>query len=29
MKDWRTRRSGLNFPAKTFHQLWKDRNKGK
>jgi L-lactate dehydrogenase complex protein LldF len=29
MKDWRARRSGLNFPAKTFHQLWKDRNKGK
>jgi L-lactate dehydrogenase complex protein LldF len=29
MKDWRTRRSSLNFPTKTFHQLWKDRNKGR
>jgi L-lactate dehydrogenase complex protein LldF len=28
MKDWRNRRSDLHFPKKTFHQLWKDRNKG-
>ncbi|MGZ3852243.1 MAG: LutB/LldF family L-lactate oxidation iron-sulfur protein [Flavisolibacter sp.] len=29
MKDWRNRRSSLHFPQKTFHQLWKDRNKGR
>lgn len=29
MKDWKNRRSPLNFPQKTFHQLWKERNKGK
>lgn len=29
MKDWKNRRSDLNFPQKTFHQLWKERNKGK
>ncbi|HWI92489.1 MAG TPA: LutB/LldF family L-lactate oxidation iron-sulfur protein [Flavisolibacter sp.] len=29
MKDWKNRRSPLNFPPKTFHQLWKERNKGK
>ena len=28
MKDWKKRRSNLNFPQKTFHQLWKERNKG-
>jgi len=27
MKDWKNRRSDLKFPQKTFHQLWKDRNK--
>jgi L-lactate dehydrogenase complex protein LldF len=29
MKDWKNRRSPLHFPPKTFHQLWKERNKGK
>jgi L-lactate dehydrogenase complex protein LldF len=29
MKDWKNRRSALHFPQKTFHQLWKERNKGK
>jgi L-lactate dehydrogenase complex protein LldF len=29
MKDWKNRRSPLKFPPKTFHQLWKERNKGK
>jgi len=29
MKDWKNRRSPLNFPQKTFQQLWKERNKGK
>jgi L-lactate dehydrogenase complex protein LldF len=29
MKDWKNRRSPLQFPKKTFHQLWKERNKGK
>ena len=29
MKDWKKRRSDLNFPQKTFHQLWKERNKGR
>jgi L-lactate dehydrogenase complex protein LldF len=28
MKDWKSRRSPLQFPKKTFHQLWKERNKG-
>jgi len=28
MKDWKQRRSDLAFPKKTFHQLWKERNKG-
>lgn len=28
MKDWKNRRSPLQFPKKTFHQLWKERNKG-
>jgi L-lactate dehydrogenase complex protein LldF len=28
MKDWKERRSDLEFPKKTFHQLWKERNKG-
>src|SRR5215203_1034992 len=27
MKDWKKRRSDLEFPAKTFNQLWKERNK--
>jgi len=29
MKDWKKRRSDLEFPAKTFNQLWKERNKGR
>lgn len=29
MKDWKNRRSPIQFPKKTFHQLWKERNKGK
>lgn len=29
MKDWKNRRSALNFPQKTFHQLWNERNKEK
>jgi L-lactate dehydrogenase complex protein LldF len=29
IKDWKNRRSNLNFPQKTFNQLWKERNKGK
>jgi len=29
MKDWKNRRSPLNFPQKTFHSMWKERNKGK
>ena len=28
MKDWKKYRSDLNFPAKNFNQLWKERNKG-
>jgi len=28
VKDWKNRRSPLQFPKKTFHQLWKERNKG-
>ena len=28
MKDWKERRSDLEFPKKTFNQLWKERNKG-
>jgi L-lactate dehydrogenase complex protein LldF len=28
IKDWKSRRSPLQFPKKTFHQLWKERNKG-
>lgn len=27
MKDWKKNRSDLNFPAKNFNQLWKERNK--
>jgi L-lactate dehydrogenase complex protein LldF len=27
MKDWKNRRSPLNFPQKTFHSMWKERNK--
>jgi L-lactate dehydrogenase complex protein LldF len=29
MKDWKKRRSELEFPQKTFHQLWKERNNGR
>ncbi len=29
MKDWKKYRSPLDFPQKTFHQLWKERNKEK
>jgi L-lactate dehydrogenase complex protein LldF len=29
MKDWKKYRSALDFPPKTFHQLWKERNKGR
>jgi L-lactate dehydrogenase complex protein LldF len=29
MKDWKKHRSELNFPQKTFNQLWKERTKSK
>lgn len=29
LKDWKNRRSPIQFPQKTFHQLWKERNKEK
>jgi L-lactate dehydrogenase complex protein LldF len=29
MKDWKKHRSPLDFPQKTFQQLWKERNKGR
>jgi L-lactate dehydrogenase complex protein LldF len=28
VKDWKKNRSDLQFPAKSFNQLWKERNKG-
>ncbi len=28
VKDWKKNRSGLEFPARSFNQLWKERNKG-
>jgi L-lactate dehydrogenase complex protein LldF len=27
MKDWKKHRSDLQFPQKSFNQLWKERNK--
>jgi len=27
VKDWKKHRSSLDFPAKSFNQLWKERNK--
>jgi len=29
VKDWKKYRSPLDFPKKTFHQMWKERNKGR